>query len=505
MPPFAEGILSLSRKHFRPNIRKSPPRRPSRIAVYATVLAAAVGGVLASSEPAFAQPTTWSSAFNNLTAQTRANWMGQVPDSTSLGAMSIPGTHDTLAIHGGSLLPQDFETQENQGDSAATLTTQLDAGIRAIDIRVRVVNGAFVIHHTSIYQNANFDDVLTKAQNFLAAHPTETILMDLHGECDADTTEGGSGSTSIGHCADVPSDTTAAQRISIFESYLARYPGLFYAPAVTGTAAMPALGQARGHIVLTDFTGPLGEVYAGFGLTRLTTGAWTQYVENDWTQCNLADKWNEVQANLVKANADSSDALYVSYTSANCSPLGANPADVAGGYSGGTGENQLLLNYLNTSGAPRTGVVKMDFPGYALVTAIINRNPGVTFNGVITSGIGGKCLDDFYNGNSDGTIVDLDTCNGSVAQVWTPKPDGTIRINGLCLDVEGAGTSKGTKVDLWTCNGGTNQQWTATESGALVSTQSGLCLDDPNATTTDLTQLQIWTCNNTEAQVWPLP
>src|SRR6202035_4559996 len=103
----------------------------------------------------------------------------------------VPGTHDTLAIHGGWLLPQDFETQENQGDSAATLTTQLDAGIRAIDIRVRVVGGAFAIHHTNIYQNANFDDVLTKAQSFLSAHPTETILMNLHGECDADTTEGG--------------------------------------------------------------------------------------------------------------------------------------------------------------------------------------------------------------------------------------------------------------------------------------------------------------------------
>jgi hypothetical protein len=178
---------------------------------------------------------------------------------------------------------------------------------------------------------------------------------------------------------------------------------------------------------------------------------------------------------------------------------------MAGGYSGGTGENQHLLDYLNAGNAPRTGLIKTDFPGYALVTAIANRNPGVTFTGVITSGIAGKCLDAYGNGSTNGTVVDINTCNGSAAQIWTPAPDGTIRINGLCLDVTGSATAKGTKVELWTCNGGANQRWTAVESGALVGAQSGLCLDDPNSTTTDLTQLQIWTCNNTAAQVWPLP
>jgi hypothetical protein len=492
----------------RPGTPPPPSHRVRKTLTYvAATLAAAAGGVVASSGPALAQPSTWSSSFNNLTAQTRADWMGQVPGQTGLGALSIPGTHDTLAIHGGWLLPQDFETQENQGDSAATLTTQLDAGIRAIDIRVRVVSGAFAIHHTNIYQNANFDDVLTKAQSFLSAHPTETILMDLHGECDADTTEGGSGSTSIGHCADDPSNTTTADRIGIFQSYVSRYPGLFYAPTVTGssTSAMPTLGQARGHIVLTDFTGPVGEVYPGFGLTQLTTAGWTQYVENDWTQCNLATKWSEAQTNLAHSSADQSGNLYTTYLSANCSPFGADPADMAGGYSGGTGENQSLLDYLDAGSATHTGVVKMDFPGYAVVSALINLNPGVTFTGPLTSGISGKCLDDYYDGTANGAVVDLYSCNGSAAQVWSPNPDGTVRINGLCLDVTGASTSEGAPVDLWSCNGGANQKWTATESGALVSAQTGMCLDDPNSTTSDGTQVRIWACNSTSAQVWTLP
>lgn len=344
--------------------------------VLAPVLAAVA--LSAGSGTALAQPTTSTPAFNSLTTADNPDWMAQVPDSTSLAALSVPGTHDTLGIEGG-LLPSAYETQQNEGISAATLIAQLNAGIRAIDIRVAIVNNgtAFAIHHTDVYEDANFDDVLTKAQAFLAANPGETILMDLHGECDGDTTEGGIGFSTPGHCADDPSNATEAMREAIFQSYVARYPGLFYAPSVTGTstAAMPTLGQVRGHIVLTTFTGPLGGVYAGYGLTQLTTGNWGQYVENDWTQCDLASKWSLAQANINLASADPSD-MYTTYLSANCAPFGADPADMAGGYGGGTGENQQLLSYLDAGSVNRSGVVMTDFPGYSLIDAIISHNPG---------------------------------------------------------------------------------------------------------------------------------
>ena len=32
--------------------------------------------------------------------------------------------------------------------------------------------------------------------------------------------------------------------------------------------------------------------------------------------------------------------------------------------------------------------------------------------------------------------------------------------SGLCLDVTAKGTTDGTLVELWTCNSGTDQQWT---------------------------------------------
>jgi Ricin-type beta-trefoil lectin domain/Glycosyl hydrolases family 16 len=124
--------------------------------------------------------------------------------------------------------------------------------------------------------------------------------------------------------------------------------------------------------------------------------------------------------------------------------------------------------------------------------------------GPVTSGMSGKCLDDFGDSSADGTIADLWDCNGTGAQNWTPT-GGTLQINGKCLDIIGAGsTADGTLVDLWDCNGGANQQWTA-ENGTLVNPQSGKCLDDPGFSTTNGTQLDIWDCNGGANQHWTLP
>jgi len=280
-----------------------------------------------------------------------------VPDSTTLAALSVPGTHDTLSIHGGSW----YQTQEDHGDSGATLTAQLNAGIRAIDIRLHYLDGSFTIHHGSVYQNANFDDVLTEASAFLDAHPGQTILMHLHAECTGE----------IGSCTDVPSTVTNADRISLFESrYVAGYASHFYSPSVStsGKAAMPTLGKVRGKIVLTDFEGPYG------GDLGLGVSGFPGTIENDYSQCDLATKWSEIQANLVAAAAHPT-GMYVTYTSANCAPFGADPSMMASGYLFGTGENLRLLTYLNSGAIAHAGVVMMDFPGWAPITDIIALNP----------------------------------------------------------------------------------------------------------------------------------
>lgn len=126
--------------------------------------------------------------------------------------------------------------------------------------------------------------------------------------------------------------------------------------------------------------------------------------------------------------------------------------------------------------------------------------------GAIASSVAANlCVDDASSATSDGTHVQIWTCNSTYAQDWIIAGDGSIRTLGKCLDADHSGTTNGTLIQLWTCNGSGAQQWTAGANGSLVNPQSKLCLDDPNSSTTTGTQLQLYTCNGSAAQNWKLP
>lgn len=84
-------------------------------------------------------------------------------------------------------------------------------------------------------------------------------------------------------------------------------------------------------------------------------------------------------------------------------PFGAGPADVAGGYGGGVGLDQRLLDYLDSGGIAHTGVVLTDYPGYSVIDAIISRYAGVGLTGAVPSGVAGKCVDDYQGSTAGGT------------------------------------------------------------------------------------------------------
>ncbi|HEY4460529.1 MAG TPA: ricin-type beta-trefoil lectin domain protein [Pseudonocardiaceae bacterium] len=162
-----------------------------------------------------------------------------------------------------------------------------------------------------------------------------------------------------------------------------------------------------------------------------------------------------------------------------------------------------------TNTAYQTGQAGLGVVGYQtdqfdnlVITPGTGTGPGPT--GPVTSGMSGKCLDDFGGTITNGTKADIWDCDNTIAQNWT-LANGTLQIQGACLDVVGAGsTADGTLVDVWGCNGGSNQQWSA-QNGELVNPASGKCLDDPKLSTTNGTQLEIWDCNGGPNQLWTLP
>jgi len=329
--------------------------------VIRVVAALGIAAVLiAAPQPAFAA----DASYRTLTGATNPDWMSGLAGSRSLAGLSIPGTHETMSIHGGDWT----QTQENYGDSGGTLAAQLTAGIRMIDIRARVNDGnTFTIHHGATYQNANFDDVLGKLAAFLAAHPGETVLMRLKQECTGE----------VGSCSDASGQNSFTQ---IFDSYVAKNRALWWTPSVTGDAAMPTLGDVRGKVVLVVMNGAHGGRFAGYGLGQFSdwNDGSSTYVQDNYNVPNIgaiATKRDQVRRFLDATSAGDPTKMYVNFGSG--ASVFAQPQSVAGGALGVQGVDPFLLIYLNQGAdvhtpVTRTGVLMLDFPGGGLIDKIIS-------------------------------------------------------------------------------------------------------------------------------------
>lgn len=128
--------------------------------------------------------------------QDYSKWMSKVPDTFPLSAISIPGTHNSHTYY--RALPS-VRCQVNN------LKTQFEHGIRFLDIRLQpvhandtckkdlyLVHGAFPI---SLTGPRYFAPLLQICYDFLAANPSETILISLKRE--------GVGSASDEHLAQI--------------------------------------------------------------------------------------------------------------------------------------------------------------------------------------------------------------------------------------------------------------------------------------------------------------
>ncbi|MBW5483084.1 phosphatidylinositol-specific phospholipase C [Streptomyces bambusae] len=164
-------------------------------------------------------------------AQGTQDWMAGLADGTALQRLTVPGTHDSGALYGGL-----YVACQNIG-----IAQQLGAGIRYLDVRCRVTGGSFAIHHGSFYQNQMFGDVLVACRTFLSAHPTETVLMRVKQEYSGD------------------SDATFR---AVFDDYLDRRG---WRPLFHIAPTLPALGQARGKVVLLADNGGLPGIRYGDG------------------------------------------------------------------------------------------------------------------------------------------------------------------------------------------------------------------------------------------------
>ena len=342
---------------------------------------------------------------------TNKDWITNLPDDMLLSHMSIPGTHDTMAYQldlldlGLCTIAANFVFAQSMN-----LTTQLNSGIRLLDIRARHVEDGFEIYHGDCYVNADFDDVLQAVTDFLYTNKDEFVLMKIKEE--------GSPIDGIGTFDDV------------LAAYLANPAYAPYFWENTNSVTNPTVEEIRGKIVLTNRTPGLeladsvdqecdGEPFNG--------NCWKFSAQSDQYA-----KWENVKAQLNAADSGNLNILYknpLNGADSNYNPLTiVYPYFVASGHknpdtdalreiTGHTtlltpnkwpdfprtdcllgictisyeGMNILTKDYIRDGNvSQRVGWIWMDFPGSGLIDEIIQLN--YAFVPLATADAGGPYL-----------------------------------------------------------------------------------------------------------------
>ncbi|MGE7387614.1 phosphatidylinositol-specific phospholipase C [Streptomyces sp. NPDC004126] len=277
--------------------------------------------------PSAASAASWSSR----------SWMGQLSNSLPVTKLTIPGTHNTCA---------------NSGMTAAKcqiwdLPTQLDKGIRFLDIRLNGLQGSaneMGLYHSDIYMNKRYQDVLNDCDFFLRNNPKEVIIMRLKNES--------AGGQALG----------AEEFRRRFNWYMDD-PSMHFRPLFWTNPSWPTLGQARGKVVLlTDFS-----------------HEWTTLKWGD-DHCKIQDKYNVPDDAKKQAIVDQFDAawfdqsaakMFINFTSTAKGPI-PDPS---------MGARKILpsvYDYLEPRKAQRArfGIVPMDFPNFRqdVLSLLIDKN-----------------------------------------------------------------------------------------------------------------------------------
>jgi 1-phosphatidylinositol phosphodiesterase len=268
-------------------------------------------------------------------------WMAGIDDDVPLAELSIPGTHETLALY--EPIARTAKCQN------LPLAAQLDAGVRYLDVRCRHVDNAFSIYHGPVFQQQELDEVLDTVIGFLEEHPSETIMMSVKEE-----------SVAVGA-------TRSFEQT--FASYVATAPERWY----LGTS-VPRLGEARGKIVLVRrfaaTSSVLGIDASAWADNQTFSLAPSLRVQDAYVVTNNDDKWAAITSLLVEARTPST-TLFLDYTSGyqarGIVPDITSVSDVI---------NQQLDDYLidPANAGAHLGVIVTDFMTESRAARIVQTN-----------------------------------------------------------------------------------------------------------------------------------
>jgi len=273
------------------------------------------------------------------------HWMRAVDDATPLGALNIPGTHDS-----GARKRQELNFSRCQ---EWDFRQQLERGIRFFDIRINI---NLDINHAGWYQYENLNQVISIFQQFLHDNPSEAVILSIKQE-----------------------DSNSPDFASTVENVIQKNPQLWYLDS-----RIPTMRQARGKIILlrrypgSTFGIPMADWPDNTTFTSGQVRVQDRYYLGSLRAERIAEKWQAVRELIEQARRDKDNRLYVNFLSASGGLV--TPHQYAWGRKLLWIEQPGLLQYFAThlndaafSGGSY-GIIVMDYPSQAIIETLVMNN-----------------------------------------------------------------------------------------------------------------------------------
>ncbi|MDY7965670.1 phosphatidylinositol-specific phospholipase C domain-containing protein [Bacillus thuringiensis] len=269
-------------------------------------------------------------------------WMKDISDNTRLSNLSIPGTHDSMATR--ATMPTTPPFTETH---TLSLWNQLSTGIRFLDIRLKYENGALACYHGIVWLGKYFDYVLQQIKRYLETYPSETIYMRI---------------------AQENSNAPVTDFVSSVRNSTDHYAnGLRYTGGAINNQN-PTLAQTRGKfVILLDIPGYSYSTHGSTGINYRSSNRQDAYETKGDAKVELVTNHLHAANNRGSSNS----TIYINYLSANLGryvDLTGTPLIIA------RYVNPRIYDYLINQNFNYVGIVVADYPGWGLISEIINQN-----------------------------------------------------------------------------------------------------------------------------------
>ncbi|XP_077984788.1 1-phosphatidylinositol phosphodiesterase-like [Glandiceps talaboti] len=261
------------------------------------------------------------------------DWMKGVPDDTLVSNLSIPGTHASISCYGMNIECQHWPLQ-----------SQLEAGIRFIDIGCRHYKNGLPIHEVTNFQYATLSRVFREVVAHLKRYNSETIVVHLREEAIWQLN-----TRSVEDTLDEYITDSGAQ-VHNFRKH---------------TSCAVQLGEVRGKmILLLDFEETKKDPsISAFGKrSRLRS----------LSDVDVGKKWDDIKTHLYKATSGEPTTTFLTFLGGSCG-FHSQPSP----FAVASKINEHLLKFIggfSEKEGQRLGIVAMDFPTEDVVKSIIKTN-----------------------------------------------------------------------------------------------------------------------------------